>query len=261
MKLLMSGHEGPSISVNPEFDVDVKELTQGSSYLLSNLSRYNQWLAYQVARLSPLEGTVLDFGCGTGGFTLALSNYAAVDKVIANDVSPHVADYFSGKYGQYPKIEFSNADILLEPEKYDQMGYDIAITSNTLEHIEDDKTALRNLVKYSRQKTALVIVPAFNCLYGTCDRDGGHFRRYTKASFARLTDDAGLKIEKMRYFNMIGALAWWGQYVFLKMNNYQDESHTYSYSFFDKYVLPIYSRLESPLNCPFGLSLVAKVTG
>ncbi len=237
-----------------------KELTEGSSFLLSKLSHYNRWMAEQLNRLGPISGTVLEFGCGSGGMTQALVHLSGVERVIANDISPHVKEFLLEKFEGVTTIKFSDANILEDPQAFADMRYDWAVSSNTLEHIEDDKTALRWIVEYARLKTALILVPAFNCLYGTCDRDGGHLRRYSKASFRKLARDAGLEVNGLFYFNILGAFAWWTQYVFLRQQNYSEESHTYSYSFFDRYIVPFYSRVERRLNCPFGLSLVARVT-
>jgi hypothetical protein len=157
-------------------------------------------------------------------------------------------------------LEFSDADIFQAPEVFRAMNYDVAVTSNTLEHIEDDGLALERITECARRKTALVLVPAFNCLYGTCDRDGGHFRRYTKRSFRRMAEGRGLTVEAISYFNLLGAAGWWTQYVLMKRTDYETESHAANYSIFDRYIVPVYSRLERLVPLPFGLSLVARVS-
>jgi hypothetical protein len=158
-----------------------------------------------------------------------------------------------------PKVEFTDANIFDEPQRFSEMGYDWVVTSNTLEHIDRDGEALRRIVERARTRTGIVLVPAFNCLYGTCDRDGGHLRRYTKTSFGRMAAGAELRVERMFYCNVIGAAAWWYQYVLRKRVDYTTESHAQNYSLFDRYVVPVYSRIERLLPCPFGLSLVARV--
>ena len=235
------------------------ELVQGSSLLLSKLTHYNRWMADRLNRLGPIQGTVLEFGCGSGGMARALLQLPGVTRLIANDVSPHVKDYFQKNLSGIPGLEFSDADIFQTPETFRAMGYDIAVTSNTLEHIEDDGTALRRITECARTRTAVILVPAFNCLYGTCDRDGGHFRRYTKASFRKMAEGAGLRVEAISYFNLLGAAGWWTQYVLLKRTDYETDSHAANYSIFDKWIVPIYSRVERHMPLPFGLSLVARV--
>ena len=236
------------------------ELTHGSSLLTSGLSHYNRWMAEQLNSVGPLHGTVLEFGCGSGGLTQALAHLPGVRRVIGNDVSPHVREYFRARFGGEPRIDFIGADILSDPAAFDGLDYDWAVSSNTLEHVERDGDALRSITERARTRSAVILVPAFDCFYGTCDRDGGHLRRYTKRSFARMAESAGLRVERMFYFNMIGALAWWAQYVLLKREDYTAEGHAQTYSIFNQYVVPLYSRIERPLPCPFGLSLIARVS-
>jgi SAM-dependent methyltransferase len=240
--------------------MNTQELTQGSSLLLSGLSHYNGWLAAQLDRLGPLEGVVLEFGCGSGGVSRALAALPKVTRVIGNDISPHVKAYFAQHLAGLPKLEFIDANIFTEPGAFSAMEYDWAVTSNTLEHIEEDGRALRSIVERARTRTAIALVPAFDCFYGTCDRDGGHLRRYTKQSFRRMAEKAGLRVERIFYFNMLGAFAWWMQYVLLKRVDYTTESHAQNYSMFNRLVVPLYSKIERIIPCPFGLSLVARVT-
>lgn len=240
--------------------MSTQELTCGSSLLLSGLSHYNRWLAQQIERLGPLEGVVLEFGCGSGGLLRALLARPGVRRVIANDIAPHVKSYFDEHFAGVANVAFCNANVFTAPEAFAEMGYDWAVTSNTLEHIEDDGTALRRIVEHARTRTGIVLVPAFECFYGTCDRDGGHLRRYTKSTFRRMAEAAGLRVERMFYFNMVGALAWWAQYVVLRREDYEAEGHAQNYSIFDRFIVPLYSKVERVLPCPFGLSLVARVT-
>lgn len=240
--------------------MSTQELTQGSSLLLSRLSHYNRWIAAHLDRLGPLEGTILEFGCGSGGVSRALAELPRVRRVIANDISPHVKTYFAEHMRGVPKVEFCDANVFEDPQRFSDMAYDWVVTSNTLEHIEDDGTALRRVVERARTRKGVVLVPAFDCLYGTCDRDGGHYRRYTKTSFRGMAERAGLRVERAFYCNLIGALAWWYQYVLRKRVDYTTESHAQNYSMFDRYVVPVYSRVERVLPCPFGLSLVARVS-
>jgi SAM-dependent methyltransferase len=229
--------------------MDTVELTHGSSLLTSGLSHYNRWMALQLNRLGPLQGTVLEFGCGSGGLTRALAQLPGVDRVIANDVSPHVKDYFRSQFAADARVEFVGADILSAPREFDRIRYDWAVSSNTLEHVERDGEALRRIAERARTRQALILVPAFNCLYGTCDRDGGHLRRYTKRTFTRMAEAGGLQVERVFYFNMVGAFAWWAQYVLLKRDDYTAESHAQTYSTFNRFVVPLYSRIERFLPC------------
>jgi len=209
--------------------------------------------------LQPLSGKVLEFGCGTGGVTRALAAVNSIETVFANDISPEVADFFANKK-MSDKIKFLSDDLIANPSLLSKLNYDYAITTNTLEHIEKDGEALHSITVSASERFSLVLVPAFDCLYGTCDRDGGHIRRYTRQSFSDMCERNNLRVERIRYVNMVGAFAWWVKYVFLRRTDYSSKKHSNSYSFFDKRVLPITSIIESRVGAPFGLSLIAKVS-
>ena len=87
------------------------DLIQGSSGLLSELSHYNRWMADRLNELGPIEGTVLEFGCGSGGMTQALLALPGVRRLIANDISPQVRKYFTEHLSSLPNLEFSDANV------------------------------------------------------------------------------------------------------------------------------------------------------
>ena len=228
--------------------------------LLSGLEHYNRWMASQLHALAPIQGTILEFGCGSGGMTRALLSLPGVRKLIANDISPFVKNHFSENFQGHPRLQFSDANIFSNPSSFRDMKYDLAVTSNTLEHIQEDAKALRAITENAREKTTLVLVPAFGWLYGTCDFDGGHLRRYTKKTFRCMAESEDLTVDSMKYFNMLGAFAWWFQYVLQKRSDYESQAHAKNYSLFNKFIVPLYSKLEKFFPCPFGLSLVARVS-
>lgn len=232
-------------------------LVHGSSSLTSGLSNYNKWIIRKLSEYSVIRGRVFEFGCGTGGITKALSSLPEVESVIANDTSASVAAFFKSNSSRLgSNVEFLPIDIF---EVSKDLRWDISITTNTLEHIHDEGPYLAEITKRASTKTSLVLVPAFQFLYGTLDKDGGHFRRYTKKTFSIMVENQGLRIEKMEYFNFPGVFGWWFNYVFMGSTNYVSNSHHFSYRLFDKVIVPFYSPLEDLLSIPLGLSLIAQV--
>jgi hypothetical protein len=53
-----------------------------------------------------------------------------------------------------------------------------------------------------------LLVPAHPRLFGSLDRAYGHHRRYTPARARRLLADAGLVVEEIRPFNLLGTIGW-----------------------------------------------------
>ena len=84
-----------------------------------------------------------------------------------------------------------------------------------LEHIEDDRGALRGAASLVRPGGRVVVfVPAFPFAAGRFDRAIGHHRRYTKATLTAAYEEAGLEVETMRYVNAPGLPAWFVSVAF-----------------------------------------------
>ena len=97
----------------------------------------------------------------------------------------------------------------------------------------------------------VLIVPAFPALYGPIDRNLGHFRRYTRRSINRLASATGLRIRKAHYMNAIGFFGWWAN-----ARVFQREAQSErQIAIFERYVVPVMSRIEELARPPFGQSL------
>jgi SAM-dependent methyltransferase len=137
---------------------------------------------------------------------------------------------------------------------YARFEPDSCVCLNVLEHIEDDQRALAAMASILMPGGVIVLLtPAFPALYGPIDRNLGHWRRYTRASLASLAGRCGLTIAKLRYVNAIGLFGWWANsHVFRR--EAQSERQI---EIFDRYLVPVMSRLESVAPPPFGQSLFA----
>ena len=81
---------------------------------------------------------------------------------------------------------------------------------NVLEHVRDDVCALRNMAAVlPAGGKAVLIVPAFEALYGPIDRNLGHYRRYSKKGLRELAAAAGFEVKTLRYMNSVGCIGWW----------------------------------------------------
>lgn len=84
-----------------------------------------------------------------------------------------------------------------------ETSYDVVCAMDVVEHIEDDREALRWLVgRLHRGGILIVTVPAYAWLFSDHDRALHHFRRYTTSSLrAALPDD--VEVATLGYFNHI----------------------------------------------------------
>jgi SAM-dependent methyltransferase len=130
---------------------------------------------------------------------------------------------------------------------------DTIVCLNVLEHIEDDKRALQHMHAVLRPGgRALLIVPAFESLYGPIDRNLGHFRRYSQANLRRLGESTGFRT-MVRFFNVVGLFGWWLNAKVLK----RTEQSPSQIRLFDRVIVPALSRVEAVAPPPFGQSIFA----
>ena len=75
--------------------------------------------------------------------------------------------------------------------------------------MRDDRLALKHmhhvLVPGGR---AIVLLPAFEALYGPIDSNLGHFRRYSKAGWRKMAEETGFRVTESRSSNPIGFVGW-----------------------------------------------------
>ena len=95
-----------------------------------------------------------------------------------------------------------------DPDRF-APGFDTIVSFNVLEHIEDDVGTLRTAATLLRPGAHLVLfVPSLPFLYGTIDAQVDHHRRYTKTTLSEAVRSAGLKLERIEYFDFLGMVPW-----------------------------------------------------
>ncbi len=80
--------------------------------------------------------------------------------------------------------------------------FDVLISSDSLEHIEDDAAVAREFFRLLRPGGRLVLyVPAHEFLWSGHDVVNHHFRRYSRGRLKKLIEGAGLTAEQAGYWN------------------------------------------------------------
>jgi SAM-dependent methyltransferase len=211
---------------------------------------YVAWQARLVHR--ELGRRVLEVGCGLGNFTGTLLDREAV---IAVDVEPACVDRLKRRYAASPNLQAFVCDVA-SPEfrALARFQPDSCVCLNVLEHTQDDLAALQSMASVLTPGGRIVlIVPAFQALYGPIDHNLGHFRRYSRAGLTRLAHRAGLRLRKARYSNCLGFFGWWTNAHVLR----RQAQSAHQIAVFDRYLVPLISVVEAVLPPPFGQSLVA----
>ena len=177
------------------------------------LKRYNKFLWDLV---QPFVGShVLEIGSGTGLMTKFL---AGRTRVTATDIDQDYVQLLGRTFAGHPNVDVRHLDLAtLDRDGIPRETYDTVVCSNVLEHIEDDRSALsairQVLVPGGR---VVLIIPAVKALYGEIDRAIHHYRRYSRAEIEEKLATAGLQVEHLSYFNMLGVPGWWLNAVLLR---------------------------------------------
>jgi len=216
---------------------------------MARAANYFAWQHRLVTR--ELGRRVIEIGCGIGNFTRLLLDSS--EAVAAVDVEPGCIDRLLQRYPEQSNLRAFPCDVMAPAFAGLQSFHaDSCVCLNVLEHIDDDREALRRMAAVLAPGGIVVlIVPAFPRLYGPIDERLGHHRRYTRASIAKLAEAAGLTVRTSHYMNAIGFLGWWTNAHILKRR----AQSSAQIEIFDRYVVPISSRLESWIHPPFGQSL------
>jgi SAM-dependent methyltransferase len=139
------------------------------------------------------ERRILDLGCGTGTMLKYLSRYGRAQGVDMDEG----AVQFCHERGVHDVQQVGEM-----PLPFDDGTFDLVTALDVVEHIEDDRAALRELHRIIRPGGMLMIsVPAYRFLWGAQDEISHHKRRYTASEVRERTLEAGFKIRRLSYFN------------------------------------------------------------
>lgn len=219
---------------------------------LSDVDRYNEWIYDQF---SPYMGNrVVDVGCAIGNIT---KRYMDRELVIGLDVAQEFIEEMQARFGHKPNFRAHLIDVA-DPAvtSLSAENIDTIMCANVLEHVRDDGIALAHMFEILEPGgRLLLLVPAFDFLFGTMDTADNHFRRYTKRVVEERLKVAGFEVEKVYYMNPVGMLGWFVNGRILK-RDIVSSSH---YSIYNK-IVPLLARIERRFKPPFGLSVIAVAT-
>ena len=131
--------------------------------------------------------------------------------------------------------------------------FDCALMVNVLEHIQNDKDALRMMFNILKPGGYLLIfVPAHQSLFSELDRAVGHYRRYHLPDLKQKIETTGFEIVKLQYLDWLGAVAWWLVNVIFKQKNIDANPAV----FYDRFGIPLTRWIESVIKPPFGKNFI-----
>lgn len=132
---------------------------------------------------------VLNAGAGQG--TLSIRLEALGFRVSSVDSSPAAIAVLRDRVAG----QVVGADVTALP--FGEAQFDAAVLGEVLEHVEDDRAALREAARVVRSGGLVAIsVPANPKLYGRSDEWAGHLRRYTRRDLLEACAGGGLRVER-----------------------------------------------------------------
>src|SRR5262249_29356866 len=215
---------------------------------LATLPAYQEWILEEFR--PHLRGKVIEIGAGLGNIS---SRYAdGVEDLLLVEPAKNLEAMLRERFESRPNVRVLSALVEKMPAAHG-VPFDSALMVNVLEHVGDDASMLNSIRGILRPKGALLLfVPACPWLYGTLDEKVGHARRYTLKGLERLVQDAGFKVETIRYFDLLGVLPWF----FLGRVRRIREFSRRSARFYDRLVVPIAKAIEKYLKPPLGKNLL-----
>lgn len=181
-------------------------MTAFNAFMYEHLSHMNQDVYAQTkydVLLDMLAGRsnlrILNAGCGSGELSLRLASSG--HRVVGVDPEPAHIELALANAATQPTADCTFEVCGIEDYR-DREGFDCAVSTDVLEHIEDDRAAFEKLASLVKPGgLVLITVPAGPWLFGHHDEALGHYRRYTRTSLRALVS-AHCTTDVLRYFGL-----------------------------------------------------------
>ena len=206
--------------------------------LEEGLENYNNDIVIKIAKglgitqKSNISEGFAEFGAGTGALAEIWRDKFNINPICIEIDSSLIQILRSKSFTTYENLNSVNT--LLS----------FVYTSNVLEHIEDDLSALKEIKEKIKPGGALAIyVPALPFLYTDMDKKVGHYRRYTRKELIQKVSTAGFTVRESYYNDSLGVIAT----LIVKVLGYKNKAglgSPKSIVLYDKIIYPISKILD-----------------
>jgi SAM-dependent methyltransferase len=214
---------------------------------LESAHNYNAWIA---SLAQPYLGDdPIEVGSGLGVYG-SLWLAAGLPRLTVSDLDPGALGALRRRFDGDRRVAVEALDL----SRAETGEHSAVVALNVLEHVDDDVAGLRAAARLVRAGGhAVIFVPAFPFALGRFDREIGHHRRYTIASLTETFRQAEIGLERMRYVNAPGLLAWTIAVRVLGLRPRESAA----LRAWDRLVVPLTRRIEARVAPPFGQSILA----
>ena len=217
--------------------------------VLAASHNYNAWIVDLVAPY--VAGHVIEYGAGSGTISAKLLGYA--QRLDLVEPEARLVTQLRQRFDALPQVTIFTDMLERHVASSRSDSFDTIVMINVLEHIENDRAAVAELVRTLRRNGRLIIfVPALPWLMSDLDRAHGHFRRYVRRDLLEIANGAHCAIEKLHYFDVAGIIPWW-------LVNRVGKRVTFdarSVALYDRVAVPIMRRVEAAIAPPIGKNLI-----
>lgn len=215
--------------------------------VLEGADNYNKWIINRISRY--IKSPALEIGAGTGNISNSFLN---LKSLVITDIDEGLVLDLQRKFKDKKNVSVKQLNI--EKNNWKETSkFKSIYCVNVLEHIKDDKTALKNMFNLLQKNGKLVmLVPAKKFAYNKLDKNLGHYRRYEKKQLIKDIEESGFKVKSIEYFNLVGLLSWM---IRDKISNNHSQLRPYQVKIFDS-IVPILKKIEPKKNLPVGISLI-----
>jgi hypothetical protein len=230
-------------------------MTNSKTYIGKELSIFahaTNWKRYYTSIIRPYLGKrVVEVGAGIGATTLTICDGTQEtwiclepDPVLRAEIDNLLSE------GKLPACCRTQGGFVSDISPANPVNTFLYI--DVLEHIEADRAELEGAaVRLSPGGRLIVLSPAFRFLYSPFDRSIGHYRRYDKKMFHKLTP-RDCQLEKTIYLDSVGVATSLANRLILS----QALPTVNQILFWDRKIIPITKWFDRFIHYSFGRSLL-----
>ena len=180
---------------------------------LESATRFSEWM-YET--IEPFLGDrIIEIGSGIGNISRQMP---VRDRLTLSDYSLSYRERLRESFRGVDNVDVVEIDLTVDDCFRSLEGqYDSVVCLNVLEHIEDDRSALRRMgTLLGPGGRVIVLVPQYVFLMSEMDRLLGHYRRYSHTELKSKFEEADLRVEEVKNFNALGIPGWYVNNTLLK---------------------------------------------
>lgn len=180
----------------------IKEIEYGLVDMGGPRHLYREGLILSFLKKSLSAGLILDAGCGGGSLSISLAKQGF--KVRSVDLADGFVQMLKEKASEanlIGRIDCRQGDIT--KSGFPDRTFDGVVCGEVLEHIPDDRSAVREFNRVLKSGGVCVItVPVNPKLWDIWDTVARHIRRYTKEELTQLFQDNGFQVEEIHFWGI-----------------------------------------------------------